>query len=146
VSDTPALAVVGSAGPDRWPAALESAVRAEFLGSPLIPPTGSPLLAKCGVEGLLSPGAADCVGRRRHPALRNAWLAMGEGGPTTQGRVAVGPAARLAVGGDVGAAGCSPTAHGSAWFSIRSPTWRTFQIRTAGCSVRRRFATASLGS
>jgi hypothetical protein len=61
VSDTPALAVVGSAGPDRWPAALESAVRAEFLGSPLIPPTGSPLLAKCGVE-------ACC-----RPAQRTAW-------------------------------------------------------------------------
>ena len=55
MSGLPALAVVGSAGPDGWPAALESAVRAEFLGSPLTPPAGSPLLAECGVEGCCRP-------------------------------------------------------------------------------------------
>lgn len=46
-----ALAVVGPERGDVWRAALESAVRAEFLGSPLILPAGSPLVAVCGVEG-----------------------------------------------------------------------------------------------
>ena len=55
MSDTPALAVVGTGQPDGWRAALESAVRAEFLGSPLYPPAGSPLVYECGVEGCSRP-------------------------------------------------------------------------------------------
>jgi integrase len=55
VRGTPALAVVGSRQPDSWRATLESAVRAEFLGSPLYPPAGSPLVYACGVEGCCRP-------------------------------------------------------------------------------------------
>jgi integrase len=55
VSGTRALAVVAVEPPDAWRAALESAVRCEFRGSPLIPPAGSPLLAVCGVEGCCRP-------------------------------------------------------------------------------------------
>ncbi|HYB25583.1 MAG TPA: hypothetical protein VEF89_03115 [Solirubrobacteraceae bacterium] len=51
MSGEPALAVVGSEQPDGWRAALESAVRAEFLVSPLVLPVGSPLVPVCGVEG-----------------------------------------------------------------------------------------------
>ena len=51
MSDTSALAVVGSEQPDGWRLALESAVRAEFLVSPLVLPADAPLVAVCGVEG-----------------------------------------------------------------------------------------------
>jgi integrase len=54
VSGAPALAVVG-VEQGAWRAALESAVRAEFLGSPLLAPAGSPLVAACGVEGCRRP-------------------------------------------------------------------------------------------
>jgi hypothetical protein len=55
VSGTRALAVVGFERPDAWRAALESAVRVEFMCSPLIPPAGSQLLSECGVEGCCRP-------------------------------------------------------------------------------------------
>lgn len=51
MTGTPQLAVIGSERPNAWRAALESAVRAEFLVSPLILPAGSPLVPVCGVEG-----------------------------------------------------------------------------------------------
>ena len=53
MTGTTALAVVERA--DGWRSALESAVRAEFLGSPLYPPAGSPLAYECGVEGCCRP-------------------------------------------------------------------------------------------
>ena len=51
MSGAPALGMVGSEQPGGWQAALESAIRGEFLGSPLILPAGCPLVAVCGVEG-----------------------------------------------------------------------------------------------
>ncbi|MGO9956376.1 MAG: hypothetical protein ACLP50_10415 [Solirubrobacteraceae bacterium] len=60
MSDAPALAVIESGCSVSWRAVLEGAVRAEFLGSPLIPPAGSPLAApECGVDGC--PRAGDRV-------------------------------------------------------------------------------------
>lgn len=89
MSGTPALAVVGGfEQPGAWRAALESAVRAEFLGSPLLAPAGSPLVAACGVEGCCRPagglrgaaltsgcaGRAGCGGRRPGRPPKDEWL------------------------------------------------------------------------
>jgi len=52
VSGAAQLAVVGCERPDSWQAALEAAVRAEFLVSPPVLPAGSPLAPpECGVDG-----------------------------------------------------------------------------------------------
>jgi integrase len=52
VSGSPALAVLAPERPDLWQAALEGALRPEFLRSPLVIPAGSPLAPpECGVAG-----------------------------------------------------------------------------------------------
>ena len=53
----PQLAVVEMERPDSWRAALQRALRAEFLVSPLVAPADSPLLPWCGVEGCCRPAA-----------------------------------------------------------------------------------------
>lgn len=51
------LAVAKPVQPSLWRSALETAVREEFLGSPFVPPPGSPLLpAECAVDGCLRTG------------------------------------------------------------------------------------------
>lgn len=52
-----ALAVAERGRPSLWWSALEAAVREEFLGSPLVPPPGSPLVpAQCAVVGCTHAG------------------------------------------------------------------------------------------
>jgi integrase len=52
VSGPSALAIVSPEWPGSWRAALEGALRPEFLGSPLVIPPGSPLAPpECGVAG-----------------------------------------------------------------------------------------------
>jgi integrase len=64
VSATPSLALVESPRPDSWQAALEAALRAEFLVSPLILPAGSPLAPpECGVQGCPRSGETAPWGR-----------------------------------------------------------------------------------
>jgi len=64
VSVSPQLAVLESGRADGWRAALERALRAEFLGSPLVLPAGSPLAApECGVNGCPRAGEKSPWGR-----------------------------------------------------------------------------------
>lgn len=50
--------------PLSWRAALEAAIRSEFLGTPLVPPPGSPLLpAACAVPGCVRTGFTAPWGR-----------------------------------------------------------------------------------
>ena len=52
MSGAPSLALVEPTRPDSWPAALEAALRPEFLATPLVVPPGSSLAPpECGVEG-----------------------------------------------------------------------------------------------
>lgn len=75
------LAVVTADGPSSWRAALEDAVREEFLGSPLVVPGGSPLMPPtCGVGGCPRPGdrtAWDRFDTRLCHAHRNQWVKDG---------------------------------------------------------------------
>lgn len=75
------LAVVTADGPSSWRAALEDAVREEFLGSPLVVPRGSPLMPPtCGVGGCPCPGDRTAWGRfgtRLCHAHRAQWVKDG---------------------------------------------------------------------
>jgi hypothetical protein len=64
VSASRPLTVAAPQRPLSWRAALEAAVRSEFLGTPLVPPAGSPLLpAACAVPGCVRTGFTAPWGR-----------------------------------------------------------------------------------
>jgi integrase len=74
VSGVPQLALVESRPRDLWRAALEGAVRAEFLVSPLVLPAGSPLAPpECGVPGCPRAGERAPWGRFETRLCRAHW-------------------------------------------------------------------------
>ena len=84
MSGAPQLALVEPERPDSWRAALEGALRGEFLVSPLILPPGSPLAPpQCGVEGCPRAGETTPWGRfdtRLCGAHHQKWVKDGKPG------------------------------------------------------------------